>query len=303
MRLKLANSIATILYDNPCDAIDDLVNTRLMRANNNLLTSINSDDIDQLESKIIGISVKNIYKQIYNPRRFLNISAVMVDYQMPRMNGADFCKKLIDYPIRKIMLTGKAGNDIAVDFFNNGIINKFLIKGSNNIFSEIKNAIAQEQSKYFDEISGTMLASIKTDSNHSFFRDEYIILFEYILQHTKACEYSMLDLSGSFLFLTEDSIPTLLIIKTDQEIENYLQIAKDSGASKAILTNLENRNKIPFLLTDDDYKLSPKEWGRFLFPATKLGCNDIYYSIIQDSITNIDISKVFSYKAFLKSLI
>lgn len=70
---------------------------------------------------------------------------IISDYQMPFMNGIEFFSKisLLDKDAQKIMLTGYASLQIAIDAINQGIINAFLTKPTpaSSIRSVILNAI------------------------------------------------------------------------------------------------------------------------------------------------------------------
>jgi CheY-like chemotaxis protein len=76
--------------------------------------------------------IHEIYKVIYNPRRYEEISTVIVDYDMPSMKGLEFCEKLQNPYIRKILYTGVAGEGLAIEAFNKGLIDGYIRKGDPN---------------------------------------------------------------------------------------------------------------------------------------------------------------------------
>src|SRR5262245_14207531 len=58
---------------------------------------------------IFDINVDNIYKSIYNRERFDEISTVLVDYDMPSLNGIELCCSIKNRNIQKVLITGFLG--------------------------------------------------------------------------------------------------------------------------------------------------------------------------------------------------
>ena len=60
--------------------------------------------------------------------RIMEISVLIVDYEMPEMNGIEFCEKINNSSIKKILLTGYATPMDAVNAFNTNTIHYYLKK-------------------------------------------------------------------------------------------------------------------------------------------------------------------------------
>ncbi|RCW71316.1 response regulator [Pseudorhodoferax soli] len=60
--------------------------------------------------------------------RYALTHACIVDYSMPQMNGLDALAALSDWPGLRVLLTGQADEQIAVDAFNRALIDQFLPK-------------------------------------------------------------------------------------------------------------------------------------------------------------------------------
>ena len=52
---------------------------------------------------------------------------------MPDINGIEFCQNLKDKKVFKIMLTAEADSNIAIKAFNDGLINKFILKTTEHL--------------------------------------------------------------------------------------------------------------------------------------------------------------------------
>ncbi len=89
-----------------------------------------------------------------NGPRNPKVSVVVVDYAMPEMDGLEFCRRVskVNPYIRKVMLTGKADEKLAVEAFNKGDIHYFLRKDSPDLAREINRALDKAQRDYLLEV-------------------------------------------------------------------------------------------------------------------------------------------------------
>src|SRR5947207_2988322 len=75
-------------------------------------------------TRLVSGDMKKIHHEIYNAQRFNETTVLIVDYCMPRMNGIDFLRKLKDTSMMRILLTGETGVELAVEAFNENLIDK-----------------------------------------------------------------------------------------------------------------------------------------------------------------------------------
>ena len=94
---------------------------------------------------------------IYDKKRFDHVAILVVDYEMPDINGIEFCQKLKERKIFRIMLTAEADKDTAIKAFNNGLIDKFILKTNEELYLEITFAVQELTQRYFKEISGSII--------------------------------------------------------------------------------------------------------------------------------------------------
>ncbi len=74
----------------------------------------------------------------FNDWRRFNLAGVFViDNGMPGMDGIQLIEKLNSSPARRVLLTGEADADFAVNAFNAGLIDKFIPKSSPNLYQDI----------------------------------------------------------------------------------------------------------------------------------------------------------------------
>lgn len=73
--------------------------------------------------------------------RFSLVQVAVVDYAMPAMSGLRMLGELQDWPGSRILLTGRADEQLAVSAFNRGLINQFVPKQSPDIRLRLTTAI------------------------------------------------------------------------------------------------------------------------------------------------------------------
>jgi CheY-like chemotaxis protein len=300
--LKLDRNLIYDLFTNPELALQDLKKRTTVNAISQFLFKQLSDDennADQAGHYLMHMDLSSNYQQIYNPQRFSYVSVAVVDYSMPQMDGIEFCRRLADPAIKKIMLTGEADHHIAVNAFNEGLIDKFIIKDSPNMLGELNTAIAQFQAAYFQSLSKSIINAMTAKTTSPLIDGDFIQFFTKLCKDTNATEYYLLDASGSFLLMDAEAKPTWLLVKTDQEIQEYCDIAIGNHAPHAIVEALQKREKLPFFLTEMDYQTPVTAWAALLHPA-KLLANKYFYAVVNDKVSkNFRTSGIESLKMFL----
>jgi len=294
------------LYNDPIKALNE-INTVKKTGDqlNYILKKISIDDMDELQldynvNPLVQVNINNIYKEISNIERFNNVSVLLVDYRMKQMNGLEFCQNISDKNIIKIMVTEISDYKLAIKAFNEGIINKFILKNTPEFFKEINMSINKGKEAYFNNIYG--LNSVL----RMVFRYQKLLGNENYSEFTKKIndiiapvEYYLLDKFGSTLFLSEKGDTTWFIVRTKNELEELYAVAKDNGASVSILNALKNKQGMPILLQEKDYKESVKNW--YIYPIKPLLNQEAYYSlIINYKLSLLDSLNIASFEHYIE---
>ncbi|WP_412755090.1 response regulator [Legionella pneumophila] len=283
-----SSDMAFHLIDNDCKDVTQLI-FKLM----------NDVNLDTTNDRVIGFDVSKMLNQLYDKARFDNAPLLVVDYQMPGINGIEFCKKIKEKKIFKIMLTAEADKDTAIKAFNNGLIDKFILKTSENLYPEITLAVDDLTQRYFRELTKNIVNAFENSINDLFDNKLYQQLFASVLIQAQAVEYYLVDNSGSFLFLDKDAKPTWLIIRHVKELSDQLDLMRGYELPEQTMAAVTKKEKILFLLSEKEYKKPIAEWTNYLFDAQKLD-NNYFYSITKDHLTgSIDWGRVVSYSSYL----
>lgn len=304
--LQLDPSLAYCMFSSAHEALrqlkqiknDDLITKKI-------LSHYEGASDDPLSQQSFTLNLNAIQNEVYNKNRFNEVGVVLVDYDMPGINGVEFCQQIKNIPVKKIMLTGKADEKLAIDAFNKGLIDAFVQKQSSDIITSINDNIAALQYDYFQNVSKLITKLLAMD-NTTFINDTaFIEFFVCLCKEKKIVEYYLIDITGSFLMLDADAKPSFLTVKLYDDLELHYELAQNAKAEEAVLDDIRSGNKIPFALqTKDYYGYDASDWKKNLYHAEELkGENTYYYAYITADIGyNNEAQPIASYHQYLEKL-
>lgn len=140
--------------------------------------------------------------QIYSNERFEQVSTIIVDHTMPGINGIELCAKLQSHHLQKIMLTGEADESIAINAFNEGLIQGFVRKNDPKVFDKLHTLIHKRQQEFFNSLTRWAYEAAKEDVYGTLLgAPEYINIFQDMVARFHIVEYYLLDTVGKFLLV------------------------------------------------------------------------------------------------------
>lgn len=266
-----------------------------------IITDLESTDAEVSDEYSLKANIRSLYQTIYNAERFSYISTVVIDYSMPYLNGAELCEQLRASPVKKIMLTGEADHQTAVELFNQGLIDHFIIKNSPNMQAELTQAIQKAQLAYFEQASASLfdyLMKLPGSFKHIDLAKHAAHLFK---DHSFS-EYYVLDGAGSMLLIDRHGKTTWVIVKSANDIECYADIALDQDAPENIVQLLEEKSALPFFFTAADHQIPANQWAPYLHTTREFsGVDDHYYALIEDSSTyDLNSNKILFHSDYLR---
>lgn len=225
---------------------------------------------------------KNIKR--FDKLRIKEVSVLVVDYSMPSMNGIEFCEKISNVSIKKILLTGYATPADAVRAFNNNTIHYYLKKNDANMLQDLETAINQLQHAYFNELSSSLKAEA-IDSGTPFFADPQLAnYFEEACASLEVTEYYYLTNPSRFALHTRDDRKFFCVICTEEDIAEHLQILLEENAPQSLYKAIESHKFVPFFPTADGfYEPGIIDNAVNIYPAVNIaGAVNYYCAIIED---------------------
>ena len=261
--------------------------------------TVNGDD-ETSDWKSILFNINKIHSQIYDINRFSKVSAVIVDYSMPGIDGVELCSKILDPNIQRLLLTGVADEKVAIDAFNNGHINRFTRKSSPDIVEELTQSINRAVQQYFSVYTSDLMKHLPMKDMNNL-RDPILANFFYgTCLNRNYIEYYMLDTFGSYLFLREDGQANLLSVMPESEVDRIIEIGIDSEEiSDEVLSGLQSHEYMLVFHSRTGALPPITEWDKYLRPARRLeGYQTYYFAFAESEMLDLDFGKIKSFNKF-----
>ena len=233
---------------------------------------------------------KLILQEALNPKRFSQVSVLVVDYEMPRMRGLEVCASLKNPFIKKIMLTGVADESIAIDAFNKGLIYQYVRKQDPDFDKKILNVIKQAQQEYFEEIFSIPMKILQErPESTALVEPKFVTYFNEIIQKYAIEEYYLVEPTGSFLMVDSNQKTHSLMTLDEGLVETYLYAPEGEHLSESQIQAMEDRKLVPFYynpFTQPRFSAGMKTIEPYLHAPTVLkGTPETYYCAFgKDSI-------------------
>ena len=304
--LQLDEGVAYRIFDAPRKALDYIHNKRceLDLLSQHCLSEYTEAKNCPLTNHTINLDLAAIHAEVYNPYRFSEISVVVVDYAMPGMDGLEFCRRIENSNIKKILLTGQADEKLAIAAFNEGLIHRYIKKSDINAAEQITKSIFDLQLQYFQAMSDMVVRMLSVTSPSCLQDKKFAQFFRQLRDENGIIEYYLVDNSGSFFMLDDDANVSFLIVKSAEDIRLHYDLALDNGASEEILDELANGEKIPGFWWANAANPRWKDWSSCLVPADRFISNETYYYAYLPGNVPFDVrqQKILSYHRYLEEL-
>lgn len=304
LSLQLTPDLAFRLYHSPADALARLNDQAAGSAfPASFLSVSHQGDELPLSHHLLDLDLDRIAREVENPDRFEQVSVVVVDYDMPEIDGLELCRNIRNPAVRKILLTGKADEKIAVQAFNRRQIDRFLLKQDPAIMTELNQAIAELQHDYCALLGRTVIDALQFGS-HPFLHDtSFAATFRQICEQLGVVEFYLTSNPNGFLLLDADGTASRLIVKTREDLQDHYDIAADQDAPAELLAALRFGRVVPFFPgPEGEYTPQCRDWRACLFPATRIDGDREYFYALLTPVAPTGSSRVCSYNAFLQWL-
>ena len=280
--LKLSDNHLVETYSDPFEALEVIeqnVQNSVFGMLSDVMMEVNDEEDDSNHYTIDFNQLHALANKAYAEHP---ISVVIVDYSMPGLNGIEFCKRLSHIPALKIMLTGNTDFKLAVDAFNGGVIDKFLIKDTDHMLREITDSIGVCQDKFFIKSSNSLLNCLSASKNTWIHSKEHMEHFKKITEELSIVEYYLLNATGTYLLLSKNGRRYYFTAFDDNQLEDYLDIAENTKADPVLLKKIRDKTHAPILINDEDYKIPASDWDCLLQSIERKGAG--YYCVIPERL-------------------
>lgn len=257
---------------------------------------------DSMERRNVSIYLDRIYHMVSDRARFRIPAVLVVDYAMPhQMNGVDFCMAIKEVPCKKILLTGQADEQIAIDAFNRKLIDRFLKKSDAGALENLGREITLLQREFFNE-QGRTLRELLARHTYGFLSDPSVgVLVEEIKTRYRFVEHYLFPNPPGMLLLDEVGRGTLMVIETEEGLTAQMEIAKDQQAPPELLLALSERRLVPFFSDSGGMYLDEvgENWLQYCLPAQVCLGREKYYWALFDLPRHYLHEPVYSFAEFM----
>ena len=261
-----AHQISCTSFESPLLALQYL---SALPTHNPLLTAL-----QQAENKIYEeplpehLALMSLQKISQDPHRHQAITLVISDYDMPEITGDLFFTAFKHPHIKKIMLTGHADYEMAVQLFNQRVIDNFLVKEVFSITEGLPPLVRTLQQQYFTDLCAQVTDTLFTDHPYVLGPDYHHLLTRVLSKH-KITEHYTVSKNGSKYLKDAQGQSYHLALATADELAGFLQTAELACAPADVLTKLRAKTHMPVLLSPKALKLPPTQWAAYLEPIVK----------------------------------
>ena len=208
--------------------------------------------------------------RIFDGSRFDEITIVVVDYDMPEMSGLKFCKGLKKPEIKKIMLTGVAGENIAIQAFNEDVIDRFIVKQDAHALEKVIESIDALQQDYFKNRTFYLQQTSVIHSYFPFMEEAgFSEIFDDIFIQGDYVEYYVDSSPGGIWLLKGNGDIDFLAIQSEDLCADQLVVARDRQAPTELLEALEKDDVIACFADGGYYLPDYIDWQSALHKASR----------------------------------
>ena len=232
-------------------------------------------------------------QEIKHPDRFERISVVLVDYAMPTMNGLEFCARVADKDIRRVLLPPTKDEKAAVDAFNRGLIEHYLPKSALAQSAGITPYIRDQQAFYFRQYLKRLTRGLGLPPPLFLHDAKFYEYFQALLNENAIVEYFFVTDPNGFLLLTAYGTIKQVIIEeaTASDIDNKIAILEAFTAPDDLINQCKQREALVFFFEHPEDYLGnePFPWHDVVFPAERIeGQTNWLCAVIENPPTDID---------------
>lgn len=267
LEMSTPRTLLSNAFDDPGEAADFLNDSFSDRPP--LLQKLLSYHSDYGQDALLKVNIGLLEQAMTNADRFQTPTVLITDYSMPAMDGLELCRRVQDQAVKKILLTGYADEKLGIEAFNDGLIDRFVVKDHPKAVEVAFSHAVNLHAQYFCDMQNGVFGGSNFISQ--FFADSAAIsrLGEFREEHGYLEHYLTTEPFGYYLVDSAGSVGRLAIY-SDLEIDQQLEMASTAGAPAAVLAAL--RSKAQALIPYEElsgYPVQQYPWEEFMFPAER----------------------------------
>jgi CheY-like chemotaxis protein len=246
------------------------------------LSIVNDYEVEQPQFQSVAeLHLSHIRRIMNDKDRNHEISLLLADYYMPRVNGLELCENIMTQPCMKMLLTGTNDYLTVLRARNKGIIDYFANKSDS--IEQIKEAIHELSIRYFCNLTRKIIYHLTAGGTAPIMDVEFIKYFQNIWADNLFSEFFLYDKNCSFILADKHKRRCALIVHNDSSLDEFISVVSEYNMTGLLIEQVRSREVIPFfgfdkMLGDIDIH----DIKKYLYPATVIhGKNNYYVSLVE----------------------
>lgn len=232
--------------------------------------------------RVVRFDPSMIALRVFNRARFGLVTVLVVDYQMPRMTGLELLTALAHLPCKRILLTGQADESVAVQAFNQGLIDLYLPKLHPSLDLELNRAIRRFQFAYLEEATELVTQVLQTADPVVWGDPEFAWLFNRLCEERGVVEYYAVAEPKGYWLLKADGQAEMMLLFSEADLAAQATAAAASKAPQGVVQRLRHRASALCFPADGDRVLSEDQWWDACVSINPFpGRSDRFYALIR----------------------
>jgi CheY-like chemotaxis protein len=234
--------------------------------------------------RLLRLQLSELRSMIDDQSRHQRVSVAVVDFDMPKMTGVQFCRAIRNLPVKTILLTGKAGLETAISAFNEGVIDCFLQKQDANVSLSLRREIKRLQNAYFDDISDPIQCALALQGPSFVSDPSFIRLLGEVAEEHNIVEHYVCASPPGVMMRDAEGNESFLLVCDVEAAKSRCEVAENRSAPSDMLQLLRAGQAQAWFPTKQglyhpDFET---EWTRYIWPAQLLpGSGSWSYSYIR----------------------
>lgn len=232
----------------------------------------------------VDINFSSIETLFNHKNKNEEIAVLIVDYHMNEMNGLELCHQLKNFKGKKILLTGEATPEAVIEAFNNGLIDKFIRKGTNSV-ALLQEYIETLTYQYFCDKTASLVAHMEAAKPSIFSDNVFVDFFQSWCKEQGIIEYYLINKQGSFIVKDKAGETRYFVLQSEEDNIYFAELYNEStGEIAQIVDDVLGGKLIPFFGADKEpWQVSYDEWAPHFYPAQLLQGKQRYHWAIVPS--------------------
>ena len=239
--------------------------------------------------QLVHVRTSGIAALVEDPSRFSQVSVIIVDYDMPALNGVQLCRQLVDMPVRKILLTGKATIDVAMRAFNERIIDSYIPKQDGDLATRLKTEIKALEAAYFTRIGQPLGSLLGLDATRFIADPGFDEFFATECRARHIVEHYVMAEPHGVLMASASGDVFVMAVQSEQSLAAHTEIAIAENASNDLVRGLAARAIVPIFPTPSGMyeKSLESTWRDHVWPArTLIGRETWFHALVTGPATS-----------------